>query len=176
MIINNYLNLLSFFNLGKRYLRTQRADEQAIRRKKAEFYAQAWEDAAAQTGSTIESLGAGIFKITNGVHSILVYQQHTQLVDSVTERLIVDRAITNKLLAKINVPIPRYLHLKDLDIFAAKSFMSEIDRPLVVKPASGTGGGGRRNYQRHRNTPSISSARLVQSVLPGNCDRRTGQR
>ena len=141
MLLEKYLNMLSMFNLGLRYLRTQRADVKAIKRNRAAFYTQTWEYAAAQTGSTIELLGAGIFKITNGGRNVLVYEQNTQLGDSVTDQLIGNKAIIFKLLAKIDVPIPRYTHLKDLDISAAKSFMSEIGRPLVVKPAYGTGAG-----------------------------------
>ena len=91
MITNYYLKFLSIFNLGKKYFGRQRADIKAIRRKRAEFYAQAWKDAAAQTGSTIEALGGGFFKICNGSTCLMVFEQYTPLVDRVTERLIVDK-------------------------------------------------------------------------------------
>jgi len=143
VILNGFLNTLTIFNLGQRFLRGQWADpdKRAIKRHRSEFYAQAWEDAAAQTGSTIESLGEGIFRITNGGNGFVVYQHYTPLIDAAVERLILNKVITNKFLSKMDVPIPRYIHLKDLSISAAKSFMSEIDGPVVVKPASGTAGG-----------------------------------
>ena len=160
-----------------RYFRTQRADVQAIKRKKSEFYAQTWQYAAAQTGSTIELLGAGIFKITNGIRSIHVYEQYTQLVDSVTDRLIVNKAIIYKLLAKIDVPIPKYIHLKDLDISTAKSFMTEINRPLVVKPAYGTGAGAgvttnvtgvRRLYQALAWSRAFCPETIIEEQIRGD--------
>ncbi len=141
MILNKFLDALAFFHLGQRYLRTLQTDRKAIKRNRVDYYAQAWKDAAAQTGSAIEAMGNGIFRITNGNHSVLVFEQYTPLTDAVGYRLIVNKAIIYKLLAEIDVPMPRYIHLKNLDLSAAKSFMSEINGPLVVKPAYGTGAG-----------------------------------
>ncbi len=177
MIINKFLSAVSVFHLGRRYLRTLQADLKAIKRNRSEYYTQAWEDAAAQTGSTIESLGDGIFKITNNAHSVLVYEQYTPLVDSVGFRLIVNKAIVYKLLAKIEVPMPRYIHLKDIDISAAKSFMSEIDGPLVVKPAYGTGAGAgvttnvtgvRRLYQALAWSRAFCPETVIEEQIKGN--------
>jgi len=143
VILNGFLNTLTIFYLGQRFLRGQWADpdKRAIKRHRSEFYAQAWEDAATQTNSTIEQLGGGFFRITNGGNSFVVYQHYTPLIDPAVERLILNKVIINKFLSKMDVPIPRYIHLKDLNISGAKSFMCEINGPLVVKPAFGTGGG-----------------------------------
>ncbi len=143
MILSKFLSALSVFYLGQRYLRGHRADpdKRTIRRHRSEFYAQAWEDAAAKTGSAIEPLSNGIFKITNSGKSFVVYQHYTPLIDAAVERLISNKVIINKLLGKMDVPIPRYIHLKDLNTSAAKSFMAEINGPVVVKPAFGTSGG-----------------------------------
>ncbi|MEM7343972.1 MAG: hypothetical protein AAF485_06995 [Chloroflexota bacterium] len=112
-----------------------------MKRNRAAFYAHAWKEAAAQTDSTIESLGAEIFEITKGEHTVRVYEQHTQLGDSVTNRLLEHKEIVYRLLSKIDVPIPRYIVLKDLDISAATTFMTDLNQPVVVKPAYGTGSG-----------------------------------
>ena len=141
MIANCYIKIFSFVNLGRRYFRRQKSDLQAISRKRAKFYARAWEDAAAQTGSSIEALGSGFFRIFNGSNSILVFEQYTQLVDRVTERLIVDKSIANRLLSDMGVPTPKSISLKGSDPTSARSFMSEVGGPVVVKPSSGTGGG-----------------------------------
>jgi cyanophycin synthetase len=163
--------------MGKRYFRAQRVDVQAIKKIKAQFYEQMWENAAAQMDSTIEPLGAGIFKITKGTSSLKVYQQFTQLGDSVTDRLIVNKQIIYKILAEIKVPIPRYIHLKDLDTSAAKSFMSQIDRPLVVKPAYGTGAGagittnvtgGRRLYQALAWSRAFCPETVIEEQIKGD--------
>ena len=108
MLLNKFLNIVAFFHLGKRYLRTLQRDRNAMKSKRSEYYAQVWKDAAVQTGSTIEPLGNGIFKIANGGHSVLVFEQYTPLTDAVGYRLIVNKAIIYKLLAKIDVPMPRY--------------------------------------------------------------------
>ena len=141
MIINKFISALAVFHLGQRYLRTLNSDRKAIKRNRSEYYANAWKDAALQTGSSIDSLGDGIFKISKNNHSVLVYEQYTPLMDPVAFRLIVNKAIVYKLLAKTNVPIPRYIHLKNIDVTAAKLFLSEIGGPIVVKPAYGTGAG-----------------------------------
>jgi len=48
VILNGFLNTLTIFNLGLRFLRGQWADpdKRAIKLHRAEFYAQAWEDTA----------------------------------------------------------------------------------------------------------------------------------
>lgn len=130
----------------------------AIKRIRADFYEQVWKAAAAQTASTLEPLGDGIFKITKGGKSLLVYQQYTQLGDAVADRLIANKRIIYELLAKIDAPIPRYLHLKRHDFSAAKTFMREIGGPLVVKPAYGTGAGA------GITTNVIGSRRLYQAL------------
>jgi cyanophycin synthetase len=141
MLLAKLLNALTIYNLGTRYFKAQRVDVQAIRKFKSDFYEQMWKKAAAQTNLAIEPLGSGIFNITNGTSSLKVYQQYTQLGDSVTDRLIVNKHIIYKMLTEIDVPIPRYIHLKDFDISTAKSFMYQIGKPVVVKPAYGTGAG-----------------------------------
>ena len=151
MLLSTYIKLESVIGLGLRYLKTRRRDVRAIRRIKGEYYAQTWAAAAEQTGAVIDSLGSGIFKITKGRYSMLVYHQYTPFADSVTERLIADKAVTCRLLADAGVPIPRRIILKDLDISAAKSFLAETERPVVVKPASGYGRGCWCDHQRDRS-------------------------
>lgn len=177
MLTKKYLDAVSFFNLGLRYLRTKQTDRKTIKRKRADYYAQAWKDAAAQTGSTIESLGTGIFKITKDGHSVFVHEQYTQLGDSVTDRLILNKAVIFNLLAEIDVPIPRYIHLKDLDISAAKTFMAKMNRPVVVKPVYGTGAGAgvttnvigvRRLYQALAWSRAFCPETIVEEQIRGN--------
>jgi glutathione synthase/RimK-type ligase-like ATP-grasp enzyme len=140
-LLDNLISILTIPNLAKRYFRSQREDVRKIKRIKADFYEQMWKDAAAQTGSTIEALGYGIFKITKNGKSLLVQQQYTQWGDAVTDRLIANKKIIYDLLSKIDAPLPRYLHLKSPDVSSARSFMRAIDGPLVVKPTYGTGAG-----------------------------------
>ena len=143
MIQKKFVNGLLIYYLILRYFRGQWAnpDRRIIKQHRAEFYANAWKDAANQTGSDIEMLDDGIFRITNGDVSFAVYQHYTPLIDPALERLILNKIIINKFLTGMNVPIPRYIHLKNFDIPAVNSFMSGINGPVVVKPASGTAGG-----------------------------------
>ena len=177
-MLKHLLNTLTIFNMGRRYFRAQRKDVQAIKRIKAQFYEQMWKTAASETNSTMESLGAGIFKIANGTRSIKVCQQYTShLGDTVTDRLILNKQIIFKILTKINVPIPRYIHLKDLDISAANSFMSQISRPLVVKPTYGTGAGAgittnvtgrRRLYQALAWSRAFCPETVIEEQIKGD--------
>jgi cyanophycin synthetase len=164
-------------NLAKRYFRSQREDVRKIKRIKADFYERMWKDAAARTGSAIEPLGYGIFKITKNGKSLLVQQQYTQWGDAVTDRLIANKRIVYDLLAKIDVPMPRYLHLKSPDLSSARSFMRKIDGPLVVKPAYGTGAGegittnvigSRRLYQALAWSRTFCPETLLEEQIKGN--------
>jgi D-alanine-D-alanine ligase-like ATP-grasp enzyme len=177
MVLNKLFDVVAFFHLGQRYLRTLQRDRNAIKCNRAEYYARVWEDAAAQTGSTIELLGNGIFKITNNGHSVLVFEQYTPFTDFVGYQLVVNKAIIYKLLTKINVPIPRYIHFKKLDVSAAKSFMSEVDCPLVIKPAYGTGAGAgvttnvtgvRRLYQALAWSRAFCPETVIEEQIKGD--------
>lgn len=143
MILHKSLNALSIYYLSLRYLRGQWAnpDRRIIKQHRSEFYANAWKDAAYQTGSDIESLDNGIFRISNGDVRFAVYQHYTPLIDPALERLILNKTIINKFLTNMNVPIPRYIRLENPDIPVVRSFMAEINGPVVVKPAFGTAGG-----------------------------------
>ena len=177
MVLNKLFDVVAFFHLGQRYLRTLQHDRNAIKCKRAEFYTRVWEDAATRTGSTIESLGDGIFKITNGGHSVLVFEQYTPFTEFVGYQLVVNKAIIYKLLTEINVPMPRYTHLKKLDVSAAKSFMTGVDCPVVVKPAYGTGAGAgittnvtgaRRLYQALAWSRAFCPETVIEEQIKGD--------
>lgn len=167
------LNALTIYYLGRRFLRKRRSDVRAMDENRAKFYAQAWEFAAAQTGSTIVSLGADIFEISNGTRRVRVYLHYSPFEDSVTLRLAENKAIVYRLLAEANVPIPRYIHLKSLETSTAKSFLFESGRPVVVKPAYGTGAGNGVTTNIKRGAQPLSGARIVKGFLPRDRARGT---
>lgn len=141
MIPELYIKLLTLVNLGIRYRTRRNPALKCIKRRKAEFYADSWRGAAMQTGANCEDLGSGFFRISRGGASIKVFEQYNQLIDRVTEKFLANKSTSNRILTELGMPVPRSLCLEKLNLAAAKSFLSEVDGPVVVKPASGTAGG-----------------------------------
>lgn len=139
--MNPLLDVRSTVNLGRRFIRTKSRQRRAVRANRAAYYLEAWTDAALRTGSTIEPLGGGLFRISNAGRNVIVSEQLTPLNDAVTDRLIRNRDAVFRLFEKLNAPRPRSILLKRNDLSVARSFMREIDAPVVVKPAAGTGAG-----------------------------------
>lgn len=139
--LNKVIRALSYYYLARRFLNKLRPNVKAMARNRAAFYAQAWEIAAAQTGSQIRSLGGDIYEITNGGRSVRVCLNYSPFDDCVTLQLAGNKPAVYGLLAEAEVPIPRYAHLSVLDMSVARTFLSQSDRPVVVKPAYGTGAG-----------------------------------
>ena len=134
-------NPRALLNMGRRFLRTQRQLEKAIRASRAAYYREAWTRAAQQTDSTIEPLDAGFFKISNGRRTVIVSEQRTPLNDLATDGLLRLKPEVLGLLTRMGVPVPRFVHLRMASIDRAESFLATIRGPVVVKPAYGTGAG-----------------------------------
>jgi cyanophycin synthetase len=122
-------------------LRRQSAEAVAMGAHRSVFYDQIWRDAAAHEGCTFTPLGFDIAEVRRGDRSIRVTLNFSPLDDSVTLRLAGHKPTVYKILADEGVPVPRHIAINCFDLKAARAFLRSSTRPVVVKPASGTGGG-----------------------------------
>ena len=113
----------------------------ALERGRERLYLELWRDAAGEVGAGLEQLGHGLLELRLDERRTRVWQQWTALDDPVTLRLALDKDIVTQLLAKADVPVPegRDFHWRDLD--GALGYAEDAGGAVVVKPASGTGGG-----------------------------------
>ena len=175
--LSKVIRALSYYYLARRFLNKLRPNVKAMARNRAAFYAQAWAFAAAQTGSQIRSLGGDIYEITNGGQSVRVCLNYSPFDDCVTLQLAGNKPAVYGLLAEAKVPIPRYAHLSVLDMSVARTFLSQSDRPVVVKPAYGTGAGEgittnittiRRLYQAVAWSSAFCSELVLEEQIEGD--------
>jgi D-alanine-D-alanine ligase-like ATP-grasp enzyme len=127
--------------LGRRYLRTRRRLQRAIRKNRADYYTESWLDAASAAGCEVDHLGSGFLRIRRGGRSVIVFEQQTPLNDAATNRLIQHKPIIYRMLDDLGVLRPRFVHLEGADLGPARVFRGTIHGPLVMKPAFGTGAG-----------------------------------
>ena len=132
---------LTLFSWVLNTLSRQSAESRAMSEHRRAFYDRIWRDAAAHEGCTYTPLGFDIAEIRRGKRSIRVSLNFSPMDDSVTLRLAGHKPTVYDILAADGVPVPRHIAIGAFDLTAAKEFLRTSTRPVVVKPASGTGGG-----------------------------------
>jgi cyanophycin synthetase len=135
------LKLLSLWDRAAAFIKGHGRGRRAADRNLAEFYAQVWREAADQLGAAIEPLGLGAFEIRLGDQHTRVLENSTALDDLATHCLVRTKPVVYRLLAAEGLPVPRHVVFTVEDMQEAAAFLEAADRPCVVKPASGTGGG-----------------------------------
>ena len=126
--------------LRRKFVRESSAHEEADRQLSA-FYERAWRDAAAQIGATIHELGSNLFEIRLGTRRTRVWHHYTALDSLVDHHTVRTKGVMHRLLAAHGLPSPRHLEITLDDLAPAVRFLESTDRPCVIKPACGTGGG-----------------------------------
>ena len=129
--------------IGPRTAADQLRDERRARAREDAasdgVYLRMWTEAAAAVGAEIDEEPSGFLRITrNGVWT-RVWRQWVQLDDAVTIRAALDRTFVHAALAGAGIPVPANITVPVSDLGAARDMVR--GGPVVVKPASGTGGG-----------------------------------
>lgn len=132
---------LTLFSWVLNTLGRQSAEAKAMSEHRRAFYEQAWREAATHEECTYTPLGFDIAEIRRGDRSIRVCLNFSPMDDSVTLRLAGHKPTVYDILAADGVPVPKHIAIDSFDLKAAKAFLQNATRPVVVKPASGTGGG-----------------------------------
>lgn len=118
----------------------ERAQSRAAKAHRAQFYEQAWREAAGELGATVEALAKGILEIRCGGVSTRVHNNYTALDDPVTLRVSLNKPLVHKVLRRHHLPTPSCAEFTLGSVDKAYRFLAEHPH-CVVKPANGTGGG-----------------------------------
>ena len=105
------------------------------------YYRDLWEAAARNINAQFVPAENGFHQISRDGMMTIVSQTRVRLNDSLAESILIDKGLTQKLLARGNHPIPDHRELNFDDLPGAIEFLKQSPGALVVKPASGTGGG-----------------------------------
>jgi cyanophycin synthetase len=125
-------------------------------------YAGIWAEAAAAVGAKIEQLPSDVIELRIGAASTRVWRQWVMLDDVVTVRVALDRTLSHRLVAGAGLPVPASRRAPVSDLSGVADMLSEPDALLVVKPASGTGG-GRGTTAGVRTRAQLARAALLAS-------------
>lgn len=135
------------------------------RKLRQKYYDALWSEAAQNTASEIELNVFGMSRISKAGWSTFV-RQHEMMFDSpLMLNLMGNKALTYQLLSDLGAPVVPHLIVSIVQMENAKKFL-EAHQTIVVKPASGTGGG------RGVTTGVVSERQLIAAAkLAARSDR-----
>ena len=136
------LKLLSRALRVRNWYRGRLPDSRLAEEFRARFYTEAWHDAAARLGASIEPLGNDILQIRLGPICTRVRQNTTAIDDPVTLSIAGNKPLVYRLLAERGLRVPNYLEFTLEDLYKAAGFMARFKGEWVIKPANGGGGRG----------------------------------
>jgi len=148
---------------------------QTMLRQRSEFYAHAWQQAAAQVGASIQPLADGLIEFQRGEETTLVWKNYTALDDPVTLRLAGNKPLVLEKLQAVGASLAPWKTFTLPTIEAAYSVLDGSS--FVVKPARNTGAGsgvttGVRTVGELRRSAAIASAfdstLLIEKQITGN--------
>jgi len=116
----------------------QRLQFQALRQR---YYKDYWRRVARELGGHTEELGSGFTRISTGSRSTIVRQGELRLDDHLTLELMGNKRLTYRLMLEQDCALPRHACFTLGDLRPALSLLETAGGSIVVKPASGTGGG-----------------------------------
>ncbi len=139
----NLARLLRYTERGRQALnieaRRLRRDYAALRTR---YYSDYWQRTAEAMGAELEELGGRWLRIRRGDALTYVNGFEMQIDDHVLLSIAGDKALSQRLIADIDLPVPRHLAFDLGEIETAQRFLSQLGRPVVVKPVDGAGGRG----------------------------------
>jgi hypothetical protein len=105
------------------------------------YYAEFWQNAATAASAECSPLTDGFLRIRRGAQSIIVRGPDLRLDDHLTLEIFGNKPLTYKLLAEQGCETVRHARFSLRDLAPALRLLGSLKGRLVVKPASGTGGG-----------------------------------
>jgi cyanophycin synthetase len=112
-----------------------------FRELRAAYYHDYWTHAAAEIGATTGEWPGGLRWIARGGKTIPVKLYRVPLDDLLTIEMLGNKPVVLSRLAELGCPIPAFHTFSMKTLAEAEAFRAKLDRPLVVKPASGAGAG-----------------------------------
>ncbi|KAF0676944.1 cyanophycin synthetase [Profundibacterium mesophilum] len=123
------------------------ADLRAVRARRGfdglrgRYYDTLWTEAARDVGASVTALPGGIHEIRRGALRTFVRRSELMLDSALAERLMADKTLTYRLFAEMGLNLPEHQDFSLSDMRPAAELLSRHPAGIVVKPATGTGGG-----------------------------------
>jgi len=131
-----------FYERAKRALSPEVKQRfRAFANLRSRFYQDFWSSAAHNIGASIEDMGYGYSRISRGGGMTFVRLSDVALDSHLILDIAGNKALSNRLLMEKGYPVPGHLEFDLTQMDKALDFLNESQGPVVVKPASGTGGG-----------------------------------
>ena len=127
--------------LGRAFLRYGNPRRQRVGREHVAFHEKIWREAAAELGASCRSLGWGIVEIEFAGVRTRVVENVTAIDDPVTLAVMHNKPLTHRILADAGIRVSRHAVFALREMSPARRFLECVSGDVVVKPASGTGGG-----------------------------------
>ena len=144
-----------------------------------DFYDALWQGAARDIGAECSDV-AGLKRITLDGYATFVSHSDLMLDDVVTTRVMAHKAVTYRLLSEKGFAVPDHCVFSLDQLGRARAFLARTPGPIVVKPATGTGGGhgvttGIRTegelLRAALHAASFNPELLAEPMLLGSCYR-----
>ena len=169
--------------VGPRYAIGRRRELRHLKRLDYELpnalYRSIWGEAATQLGARLLELGQGRFELRRDQTSCQVWLHRTTLDDPASVERALDKPQVQRLLGAAALPVPAHVAVRYDDPAAALGFLERKGGPVVVKPASSSGGIGVTMGVRTEDeliramlfASSTDSRLLIEHESPGDCYR-----
>lgn len=112
-----------------------------FRKRRAAFWRQFWAQAAEQAGAGFTPLDGGYFRMERDGLTVLAQGGELPLDSHLMLEMMGDKALSYKLLGELGAAIVPHIVVAPNARHLAEEFAEREGWPVVVKPASGTGGG-----------------------------------
>lgn len=137
------------------------------RRLRDRYYREFWERAATALGASLAPTQFGLLRISRNGISTFVRQSLVMLDDHLTLEVMGNKALTYSLLGEMGYPVIGHCRFTMHSLDRALAFLAGAKGAVVVKPASGTGGG--RGVTTGITTPAgLRAAARLAARFDGN--------
>lgn len=123
------------------------ADLRAVRARRSfdsvrtRFYDQLWREAARDVGAQANALPGGLWEIRRDGLVTFVRRSELMLDAALSDRLMADKALTYRLFSRMGLRQPEHCTFTLSDTGPAVALLGRYPGGIVIKPATGTGGG-----------------------------------
>lgn len=112
-----------------------------FRQLRERFYTDLWQQTADNIGAVCTRWDSGFTRIERDGLTTIVRQSTVMLDDQLTLDIMGNKAVVYELMAEKGYAVPNHLVFPVSEFAACRDFFLSQRRPVVLKPASGTGGG-----------------------------------
>ncbi|MBZ0217416.1 MAG: hypothetical protein K8F25_12735, partial [Fimbriimonadaceae bacterium] len=112
-----------------------------FRQLRQRYYQELWQNAATKIGAACTEWDFGYTRISRNGATTFVSQSNVMLDDHLTLDIMGNKALVYSLMSDLGYAVPDHKLFSIADFAAIEDYFKAANRPIVIKPASGTGGG-----------------------------------